>query len=497
MNARLSVQEVAAPVWRLVWSRRLVLPAIGLTALAGFVGWIGAMIQFSRVTPAPGDPMFAPLVAASALVMLPSVVGLLAGDAIQQLARRPSLRLLPALHGRLLAALGALALVTCALVAACAVQFRAELSMVTALGPAALGFALGVLFPGRARKGLAWIAALAFPVLADPLCHVAAHPLVTIALIAGCAAAVQLELRRLLRPGVNLEPGVTWLQPLGSQSARRSAKRSVVHGRAQVAPPERVAGRRGWLAAHLFEHRSTQNSILAPAGTAQFVAVCFAVSMVTPVSQGLGAGGPGFKDLIATVAEAVVGPIEASTRLGWSASSTVVLVTWAASAIVAAFAGAPLLGQWLYPISRRDRADLCVAITRRASLLVCVVQLALGGVASVALLATLDIAWQRALPTFAWVALVGLATAPWVQVLWLALTRQLRKQQGWRTWGLGFAGLALPVVLVCVTWDLWAHKSGRPVTAPWIAAYAVVLAAGWSAHAPLLRRHFARCDLQG
>lgn len=497
MSTHASVLTAATPVARLLWSRRVVLPMVGILSLAGILGWVGAMIRFSRVTPAPGDPMFAPLVAASALVMLPAAVGLLAGDAIQQLARRASLRLLPALQGRLIVALGVLALLTCVPIAICTVPFREELSLVTALGPAALGFSLGAFFPGRARKGPAWLVAFALPALADPICRLAAHPLATVALLSLCAAALQFELRRLLRPGAYAGPGLTWLQPFAGPQARREADRAARQGKAEVSPPERIVDGRGWFAAHRFEHRSITHSILAPAGTVKFVAVCFAVSMFTPVIQGLDADGPGFQGLFATIVEAFVGPFDEVTRLGASAASTVVVVIWVASAILAAMAGAPLLGNLLYPISRHAQAELAAKIARRTSLLAFATLLTVGGLAGAVLLETLGGRWPRALPTFAWVALVGLATAPWVQVLWLALARRLRRSQNWRSWGVFFAGLALPVVVVSVAFEAWANKAGRPLTAPWILGYVVILVTGWLAQTPLLKRHFSRCDLAG
>ena len=164
-------------------------------------------------------------------------------------------------------------------------------------------------------------------------------------------------------------------------------------------------------------------------------------------------------------------------------------------AAVAMVAASPLVGELLYPLSRRERADLAWTIGVLGSLRASITALLVGGLVAWAGLAWLGSPWPRELPVFAWVAFVGLATAPWFQALALALARRMRRRTDWRAWVLFGVGLNLAIGGLGALWDLWVEQAERRLSLPIVVGYVIVLAIGYAANRPLLRRHYARCDL--
>jgi len=485
-----SLPAALAPVARLVVTRRTVLPLVGLASWAAFLAWVAAAMRVDGGSPPSADARLAPLLAGSALVFLPAVVGLVTSDALEQLARRPALRLLPDLEWRCLVAQGLVACIACAPLAVVAAALRAGLGPLEALGPALLGFALGALFPGRARNPWAWLAPFGLLVLVEPLCRAARSPLVALALAVVAAAAVAAQIAGLVRLGAPLARGVTWLWPF----APREAQRELTRARrvdTRLAPPERIAGLAGWRVAHRFEQAAGSGTLLTAGRTLQFVLVCYAVALITPILPGMLDGG--WRAVLPRALEALVGPLAADARLESHLASNFVMVLWAAPAVVSSLAAAPLLAGLLYPLGRRERAQLAFRVSLASSARACIAVLVVGALGAALASTAAGIPLPRRLPTFAWVALFGLLSAPWAQALWLTLARRMRGRPGSSAWTM-ILGLTGSLVLVRAAWWLWLAL-GPGIDAGTVAGYLAALAVSLLAQRALLLRHFARCDL--
>ena len=486
-----SLPAALAPVARLVVTRRTLLPLVGLSSCAAFLAWVAAMMRMDGGSPPAADARLGPLLAGSALVFLPAVVGLVTGDALEQLARRPALRLLPDLQRRLLVAQGLVACLACAPLAVVAGALRSGLGPLEALGPSLVGFALGALFPGRSRNAWVWLAPFAMLVLVEPLCRAARSPLVAAALALVAAGAVAAQVASLVRPGAPRERGVTWLWPFASRAARQELLRSRPSD-PRLVPPARIADLAGWRAAHRFEQAAGPGALLTAGRTLQLVLVCYAIALLTPTLPAL-LEGQGWRPVLLRASEALVGPLSGGARLEGHLASNFVMVLWAAPAILSGLAAAPLLGGMLYPLARRERAELAFRVSLSSSARVCAAVLAVGALGTALASTAHGLPLPRRLPTFAWVALFGTLSAPWAQALWLALARHVRRRPGKSAWTL-ILGLSASLVLVRAAWALWlAVEPGIGVAL--VAGYLVALAASLLAQRALLRRHFARCDL--
>ena len=482
------------PLGRLLFRPRAALGASALLVWVLGLGWAGLALRLHSLREGRQEAPIEPLLLALGLTMIPAAFGAIASEALHEVLRRPTLSLLPGIVRRLRASTLLLALAVALGVAAAFAALQPGLALQAAAGPALLGVAVGSWSMLRAGGSCLWIvrlgALVALAGLAQPisaLCATSPSAAAAIALV----GLVSLERR--LRPALlraSLFAGTPSVLTILS-APRSPLADSPVAGDPGL-PPARLGGSlAGWLAARRFEQQASPGRMGSFASVLRLAFYFVAIGCVYAL---ISAGIDG-ESLLARLSRTFLGATAAESAAGGELTNNLVFVLGVGAGMLVWTASVPLVGDFLYPISRAMRARLAARVTLITCLQVLVATLVAGASVSALLVLLAGGRPPRALPVFAWAALANLLAMPWMQIAAHGFTRvHGRAPRLVKLSVIPLSALALGFCLAELQRGWQPLVEGLP-SGSLVLGYLALLGAGLAALRAFLGWHFQSCDL--
>lgn len=505
-----------APVLRLLAAPRLLLVLAGGASWTLGAGWFGTMLRFKTLQPGSSTEaeVYAGLLATLLLFGVPALVGVVVGEAAQEVFRRPMCFRLPGVVRRMAGAARSLGLATCLLVTAClhlgwdgtgwwlGNEAPGGPGVLAAFSVALAGFAAGSWLLARVGYGWGWLLRLAgflaLAYAAQPLLAAATGSTVlALAVGAGSALAATQRFQRGIaaRMAAGSVPTIfgrfcDW----GHNQHGRQAVRARDPGRL---PPRAPLGGnlQGWMRARYFEQRTNGKGTQTWQAITALAALFMAIGLVGPIMGWLLEHGEEAPGLLLHLAAFLLGPPDGAAPADLPAATGFFIALAAGAALQAFMAVTPLMGRILYPISRRMRARIAFRAALGVGLAHTAAMLLMGLGLGAGLLALEGAAWPAGLPPVAAIALMHLLLFPLYAVgalrLRLAASRR-RLGRAALAYGLLLAGLLGILAGLQPAWET-ALEALPPLLSA--ALYAVLAAGGFCLLRAFLQRHYTRVDL--